>query len=607
MARNFDYAKRDFAQLRDEQFRYIQRYYPDIAQNFQDGSILSLLIDLNAGIADQLHYHIDRSLQETVLDFAQQRGSLYNIAKTYGLKIPTRSASVCVAEFSIEVPPRGDSEDTRYTPILKAGSSFTGNDFTFELLSDIDFRSSFNIEGEVDRTKIPNFNGNTIQSYTITKQGILVNGETKVFSQSVLDADVEPFFSITLPETNVLSVDSVILKDGLNFNSNPSRQEFNNSELKWYEVNSLAEDKVFVENSNSNSNSSVKEGKYIKTENRFIKEFTPENFCVLTFGSKTNESEDILEDFVRNGTIDLRNFIDNVSLGKTPPANSTIFVKYRIGGGQDSNVRKNVINNVDNAILAMDGPDEEIKEEVRGSLEVANITPAVGGKDQPTLEELRNYISYNFSSQNRAVTLDDYKVIAQSMPSKFGSPTKLSVSENQNKVQIKILTKDANGKLNNLVSSTIQNNLANYISRYRNINDYVEIGPGQIVDFSISIDVTISPENQTEIVSEIISSVQNELVTDKREMGDDIFLGNVNKVISNIDGVLNIRDVRYFNKVGGDYSENEISQPYLNPSTREIDTSDGVLFADSNEILQLKFPERDIIVNPKLGQTERQS
>ena len=41
---------------------------------------------LNAAIADNLHYHIDRVWQETMLDFAQQKQSLFHIAKTYGIK-----------------------------------------------------------------------------------------------------------------------------------------------------------------------------------------------------------------------------------------------------------------------------------------------------------------------------------------------------------------------------------------------------------------------------------------------------------------------------------------------------------------------------------------
>ena len=107
--RKISYTQRDFVGLRDELLNYVQNYYPELIQNFNDASVFSVLMDLNAGIADNLHYHIDRSLQETVLQYAQQKSSIYNIARTYGLKIPGYRPSVAVVDFSIQVPAFGDS------------------------------------------------------------------------------------------------------------------------------------------------------------------------------------------------------------------------------------------------------------------------------------------------------------------------------------------------------------------------------------------------------------------------------------------------------------------------------------------------------------------
>ena len=78
-------------------------------------------MDLNAAIGDNLNYHIDRSIQETVLQYAQQRSSIFNIARTYGLKIPGNRPSSGVVDFSITVPALGDQEDTRYLGYLQSG------------------------------------------------------------------------------------------------------------------------------------------------------------------------------------------------------------------------------------------------------------------------------------------------------------------------------------------------------------------------------------------------------------------------------------------------------------------------------------------------------
>ena len=91
-----NYTSRDFESLRNDLINYTQQYYPDIIQNFNDASIFSVLMDLNAAIGDNLHFHIDRSIQETVLQYAQQRSSIFNIARTYGLKIPGFRPSVAL-------------------------------------------------------------------------------------------------------------------------------------------------------------------------------------------------------------------------------------------------------------------------------------------------------------------------------------------------------------------------------------------------------------------------------------------------------------------------------------------------------------------------------
>ena len=122
MSKQISYATRDFQGLRNELVTLTKNYYPDLVKNFNDASIYSVLLDINAAVADNLHFHIDRVWQETMLDFAQQRQSLYHIAKTYGLRLPGVRPSVALCDFSITVDVRGDKEDTRYLGILKGGA-----------------------------------------------------------------------------------------------------------------------------------------------------------------------------------------------------------------------------------------------------------------------------------------------------------------------------------------------------------------------------------------------------------------------------------------------------------------------------------------------------
>lgn len=602
MAKQINYSKRDFSSLKTEQINFIQQYYPGLVQNFNDASVLSVLLDLNAAIADNLHFHIDRALQETVLDYAQERQSLFNIAKTYGLKLPSRSASVAVCEFSVQVPVRGDAEDRNYLPIMYAGSQFLSGSASFELLYDVDFSSNFNVSGRIDRTKVPIFTNGVLTAYRITKTGIVVAGATRIYTQKI--TNTRPFYQITLPENNVLSIDSIIHKNGTSFQTLPTNAEFNTSVNKWYEVPSLAEDNIFVEDKTVAPVNGVYKGDYTRVDRRFVREFTPNGFCVLTFGSLTDQGLDILDDFVDAGTFDLRSFLNNPGLGLAPINNSTMYIKYRIGGGEDTNVGVGTIDTTGIVSMQINGSDEQISSIVRGSLTVTNVTPAIGGGDSPSIEELRNYIAYNFAAQNRAVTLQDYKAVLLGMPARFGAPTKVSVSQIQNKINVGVLTTDSDGNLSNVVSSTILQNVANYLSRYRMINDYVIVKPADVIDIGFEISILSDAGSQVNAIAEIAALLRDEFAKEKMQLGQSYLVGDLIKRLSQIDGVLNINYIKAFNKVGGDYSSSSIDDSLLlDINTNEIDISGGVIRVNTDQILQIRIPERDIVVIPTTQNT----
>jgi len=603
MSKQISYATRDFQGLRDELVTLTKNYYPDLISNFNDASIYSVLLDINAAVADNLHFHIDRVWQETMLDFAQQKQSLFHIAKTYGLKLPGVRPSVALCDFSITVNVRGDKEDIRYLGLLKAGAQVSGGGQIFETIDDIDFSIPFNKKGEPNRLKIPNFdvNGKTI-SYTITKREPVVNGITKIYRRVINQIDQKPFLKLYLPEQNVLGVTSVIHKDGTTFASNPTSTEFSSTTNKWYEVKSLMQDKVFIPDPTAVSDTNnFTAGTFIDVNNKFVTEYTPENYFSLTFGSGTVNPLDNLDNYMTGQLkVNLASYLNNLSLGATPKLNTTLFVKYRVGGGKNSNLGVNAITNVDDVEFIVSGPVASYNSQVVQSLRVNNITPAVGGADAPTIEEIRNMVSYNFAAQNRAVTLNDYKSLIETMPSTYGAPAKVNVMEEDNKIRVKLLSYDDQGNLTDTVSNTLKSNILSYLSEYKMINDYIDIVSGEVIDMGLQIDLNIDKNaNQTDIVQTVIEDVISYFDYGKRKMGDPLFVGALNKIIGGVSGVVNIIDIRVYNKIGGEYSSAEVSQPYRDATTKEIAQSDNIVFMKSNQIFQIRFPNKDIQVRVK--------
>ena len=601
--KKISYTVKDFEAIRTELINFTKTYYPTVVQNFNDASIFSVMMDLNAAVTDNLYYNIDRSIQETVLQYAQQRSSIYNIARTYGLKIPNVRPSVAILDISITVPALGDQEDLRYCGFLRRGAQFIGGGQVFETVDDVDFSSPFNSLGNPNRLKIPNFdNNNNLINYTITKRETVVNGTTKVFRRAINAQDARPFLEVFLPEQNVLSITSVILKDGTNYNGIPSYDDFLTPVNKWYEVNSLAEDRVFIEDPTKVSDKpGVKVGRYITTNTRFVSEYTPLGYCKLTFGGGNTSADDLLRDFARNGTpLDLSRYQNNFGLGSTLKSNSTLFIQYRIGGGSGSNLGVNVINQIGTVTFFVNGPSQTINTNVVNSLSCNNVTAAIGGSDAPSIEEVRNYVSFNFAAQQRAVTINDYQSLINTMPSKFGAPGKVAIVEEENKIKIKVLSYDSTGALTSLVSNTIQQNIANYLSNYRMLNDYISVESAQVVDLSFQISAVLdSSQNQGNVISSIVEIVSTYMSPANIEMGENVYISEIKRQIQSLNGVISVTEVLVFNKVGGEYSSNQTSMSYSNSATKQISLVDDTLFAEPSQIYQVRFPNRDITVQVK--------
>jgi hypothetical protein len=414
--------------------------------------------------------------------------------------------------------------------------------------------------------------------------------------------DVRPFFELFLPEKNVLGITSVLLKNGTDYTNIPTAAEFLGLANRWFEVDALAEDRIFIEDPTKVSDQpGIKVGRYIQTNNRFISEFTPEGFKKMTFGGGTTSSQEQLNLFTNlGGPLNIQNYLNNFSLGSALVPNSTLFVQYRVGGGLGTNLGTNVINQVGNVTFYVNGPSEATNNSVINSLRCVNVTAAIGGANQPTTEEIRNYVSFNFSAQKRAVTVSDYESLIRTMPAEFGAPAKVAITENNNKILIQILSYDTQGKLTSIVSNTLRQNIANYLSNYRMMNDYISVETAKVVDLSVEVSVVLTTtQNSGQIITDIVNKVSEYFNPLFRELGQNVYLSEIRSIIQNQNGVITVAGLDVFNNVGGQYSSFETSMAYSNSETRQIRPVDDTIFAEPSQVYQIRYPTRDIRVSVK--------
>jgi hypothetical protein len=610
IANNQTYLNRDFNAIRDDLMNLLKIYYPDQYQDFNAVSIGMSLVDLMAYVGDLLSYHTDKRFNEMFLETAQETTSLYRIAKNLGYKAPGFRPAITVVDFSIEVPPTVSGPDINYLPLYRPGVQIKGAGQVFETANEVDFSSDFSDDGVANRKIEPIFNSNQdILRYRVTKRELAKAGQTKIFSLdiSVQDSQTQ-FFEVTLPDTNVLEILSIIAKPGNGFAGDPSFSDFNDFKLKFWEVDELPQNTVFVADTSTMPVNGISVGQYLEVDQRFIKEFMADGSCKITFGGGNafnNSYQSYLQSIPINqtGQIQIKHMLDNTSLGVTLPGNSTLYVKYRVGGGNLSNVGSNALQQVANISAVILGSNPQLNQQVIGSTTATNVVPALGGADLPTADELRFSISGNFAAQRRCVTLQDYITRAYQLPGSFGAPFKIHGETRDNKVVLYILSQDANGKLMTTSLSIVKNNLITFMEPFRMINDFVEINDGKVIDLSIEIDLfTDKVFNGNEIKLNAINAVAAFFDINKWNMNQNIYVSQVVDVLKNIAGVINVVDVRFYNMDGGNYSNTIIAQAngqrelVQAPSTFRtvINYLDNAIYSTPISMFEVRFPEVDI-------------
>lgn len=649
MEKGISYLNRTFDDYKNALKDFSRKYYPDMATEYGDASIGSWLIDINADVADNLSYHIDRVYQETNIDSAQEPSSVMNIARNNGVKVPGPKGAMAEVRFTCQVPVDGDTYAKEYLPVIKRGTMVNSSSQMFEVMYDVNFSEQYDEFMRSDRTIEPvlDANGN-ITKYNISKLAVVTAGETRIFKKAIKSSDIRPFMEIIIPVEGVMNVESVLMKDGDTLTSYPSYGEFYSydeivhkecpSELvRFFEVDSLAEQLRWGETLNDNNcpiihaygyfNSNdktvyptcqVTKGEWKPVSHKFITEYTDNGYLKVIFGAGVKSAQyPQIDDMSSLSKHLITRTIRNNSLGELPNPGTTIFILYRAGGGSASNVAQGAISSISKLLTNFPmgaKASEATKSAVRNSINVVNTTPSVSGKDMPTIQEMKYLIKYNKGAQNRCVTTKDYIDRVLMMPPKYGTPFRVGCAEDNNKIMLYLLGIDYQKKLDAALPSLLVENIQNYLTEYRMINDFVEIKPGRIINLSVEVDVHVDKNyNMSDVVSLIIGKVRDYFDINKRNMGDDLYTGDLKKEISKLDGVANLIDLRVYNETSDGYSSTQTNQElYIAgdcnrqqdekvPGRYRIDleASDGIIYSDGDTMLEIKYPEKDIRVFPK--------
>jgi hypothetical protein len=129
------------------------------------------------------------------------------------------------------------------------------------------------------------------------------------------------------------------------------------------------------------------------------------------------------------------------------------------------------------------------------------------------------------------------------------------------------------------------------------MNDYILVTNGKVIDLAFEVSVVFdNSQNQGSLITTIVNTITTYMNPASREMGQNIYLSEIRRLIQSENGVITITDLKVFNRVGGLYSSSETSQSYSNTETKEIQPVQDTIFALPTQIYQVRFPVKDITV-----------
>lgn len=604
------YLSKDFTSFRNNLIEFSKVYFPNSYKDFNETSPGMMFIEQAAYVGDVLSFYLDNQLKESLILHATERKNVLALSAFLGYIPKNVTPAVTTLEVFQIIPSIGVASnnipDYKFALKIKEGMQVTStinSDIIFRTIDLVDFNDTKNTEITVyERNSItgePTF-------YLLKKETEASAGEIKIVESTFTDPVA--FSSIVISDTDLISILDI--------------RDSNNN--RWYEVPYLAQDTIMIEIANSiEVDPNLVQFrdtvpyliKLLQTSKRFVKRLLANGSTQIEFGAGVSDTADEFLIPNPNNTlthdlelaIDPANFLKTKAYGEAP-SNTTMTVRYIVGGGINSNVPQGDLITIsqikfESDDLSLSNAERNLLSEFKNSIAVNNSNAATGGRGEESIDEIRHNALAYFGAQNRAVTALDYNVRVLAMPAKFGSVTKAFViqdgklditnpiiemgnkpqSEEKNNpfaINLYILGYNDNKNLTTL-NMAVKTNIKTYLNQYRMITDGINILDGFIINIGVDFNIIVFPDfNKNEVLLDCVEKVKAYFNIDNLQFNQPINLSELELVIANTEGVSAVPKVEIKNICGGQYSSNsynieeatrdKIIYPSLDPSMWEI-------------------------------------
>jgi hypothetical protein len=347
-------------------------------------------------------------------------------------------------------------------------------------------------------------------------------------------------------------------------------------------------------------------------QRRYATRLTSETNLQIQFGAgNPNDTDELITPNPNNVGIGLPFEQDKLTTAFSPtnflftktygiaPTNTTLTVRYLTGGGVGANVSSEDLTNLNTTNTKFNNStlDSTTANYIFGTLVSTNPNAADGGAAGDTIQEIRQNTLMQIAAQQRTVTLDDYMVRALSMPSDFGTMSKIYIEkptlDNQTSsletLCMYVLSLNSSNQFST-ATPTLKKNLRTYLSQYKMIGDSIEIKDAYIINIAVDFEIVVLPNFiNSQVILSCITSLQEYFNRDNFQINQPILLKTLFVMLDKIEGVQTVKDLKFTNKTG-------ISQGYSQYAYDiEGATQNQVIYPSLDpSIFEVKYPNQDI-------------
>ena len=609
--KTINYLNKDFSDFKGALINLAEIYYPDTVNDFSEGSPGTMFIEMASYIGDVLSFYTDAQVQETFLQYAQERENLYALAYTLGY-VPTISNPASVELEIFQQIPADSSGNPDYSYALRVlkNSSFkpnTNSGVSYLIQNDVNF--AFSSSFDTTEQTIYSVNGTQPDYFLLKKKVKAISAEIKTTTFAVGAA--ERFKTLSLDDSKIIGIQSITDSDG----------------NEYTEVPYLAQETVFEEVPNVEANDPTLKQyqnqvpfllRTKKVAKRFVTRFKSNQKLEIQFGAGATSGDDTTiipnPDNIGLGIKDGRslldksydpsNFLFTKSYGEVP-SNTTLTVRYLVGGGINSNANANVINRIGTITTkpTKGGLNSSVLNTAVDSIACNNPKPAMGGGNGDSAQDIRLNAIANFSAQKRTVTKEDYIFRTLAMPPQFGKVAKAYIAQdtqisldtnkrisNPNALNLYTLGYNYNKKLTTL-SYAAKLNLATYLEQYRMLTDSINIKEASVINFKVEFDITVKGGYSNDrVLLSCINSLRAFFRIDNWQINEPINIGDITGRLYNINGVQTVNDLTFTNLFGENSGYSKFKYSF------DTATRNNTIYPSLDpSIFELKYPDTDII------------